>query len=371
MRNVGGAMNASRVTRVEARAFTIPTESPEADGTIAWHSTTLVLCEIDALGFTGVGYTYAHAAAVPLISGVLADAVHRYDIFDIGRINLEMQREVRNIGRPGLAACAISSVDAALWDLKAKALGLPLCVLLGMQRDSVPVYGSGGFTSYDIGTLTQQLRGWVEDDGCEWVKMKVGSHPLDDPARVEAARKAIGGAGLFVDANGAYEVKEAQRLAACFATQGVQWFEEPVSSDDRRGLAALRAVLPAGMALAAGEYGYTADDFRALLETHAVDVLQADATRCCGISGFLQADALCDAWHTPLSAHCAPALHLHVACAARRLQHIEWFHDHARIEAMLFDGAPQLRAGRITPDLTRPGNGLAFRHADGQRFAPG
>ncbi|RAR49327.1 L-alanine-DL-glutamate epimerase-like enolase superfamily enzyme [Paraburkholderia unamae] len=366
---MGGGVNASRVTRLEARAFAIPTDSPEADGTIAWRSTTLVLCEIDAIGFTGIGYTYAHASAASLIGTVLADAVHRYDVFDIARINLQMQREVRNIGRRGLAACAISAVDSALWDLKAKALGLPLCVLLGMQRESVPVYGSGGFTTYDIDTLQRQLGGWVNDDGCEWVKMKVGSSPRNDPARVEAARQAIGSAGLFVDANGAYEFKEAQRLAEYFATQGVQWFEEPVSSDDHSGLAALRAGLPPGMALAAGEYGYTADDFRALLDMRAVDVLQVDATRCCGISGFLQADALCDAWHAPLSAHCAPALHLHVACAARRLQHIEWFHDHARIEGMLFDGAPQLRGGQIAPDLTRLGNGLAFRHADGQRFA--
>ncbi|NLP60285.1 hypothetical protein NH14_003805 [Paraburkholderia sacchari] len=123
------------------------------------------------------------------------------------------------------------------------------------------------------------------------------------------------------------------------------------------------------MALAAGGYAYSADDFRALLETHAVDVLQADASRCCGISGFLQADALCDAWHLPLSAHCAPALHLHAACAAKRVQHIEWFHDHARIEAMLFDGAPRVRDGRIAPDPGRPGCGLALRHADAQRYA--
>ncbi|MEM5445994.1 enolase C-terminal domain-like protein [Paraburkholderia guartelaensis] len=363
-------MNATRLTRLEARAYTIPTDLPEADGTIAWRSTTLVLVEIDALGFTGVGYTYAHAGATALVESVLGDAVRQHDLFDTARINLEMQRAVRNIGRPGLAACAISAVDAALWDLKAKALGIPLCALLGMQRERVPVYGSGGFTSYDLKTLTKQLRGWVENDGCAWVKMKVGSHPADDPARVAAAREAIGStAGLFVDANGAYEIEEAQRLAQCFAQEDVQWFEEPLSSDDRRGLAALRAALPARMALAAGEYGYTADDFRALLETHAVDVLQADATRCCGITGFLQADALCDAWHTPLSAHCAPALHLHVACSARRLVHIEWFHDHARIEGMLFEGAPRLHAGHIAPDLARHGHGLTFRHADAERYA--
>lgn len=364
-------MKPSPVTRLAAQAYTIPTDAPEADGTIAWSATTLVVVEIDAFGKTGIGYTYAHASAAALIASVLADEVRQHDPHDIGAVNLAMQRAVRNIGRPGCAACAISAVDAALWDLKAKVFDVPLVTLLGAQRESVPVYGSGGFTSYDLDTLARQLRGWIEDDGCQWVKMKVGSQPGDDPARVEAARRAIGDAALFVDANGAYALKEAQRLAAAFDAQGVQWFEEPVSSDDRRGLAALRAALPPAMALAAGEYAYTADDFRALLETHAVDVLQADASRCCGISGFLQADALCDAWHMPLSAHCAPALHLHVACAAKRMEHIEWFHDHARIEAMLFDGAPRVRDGRITPDRGRPGCGLALRHADAKRYAVG
>ncbi|HTH62259.1 MAG TPA: enolase C-terminal domain-like protein [Paraburkholderia sp.] len=363
-------MNSASAPTIETRAYTIPTDAPEADGTARWQATTLVVVEIHALGTTGLGYTYADRSAATVIDGVLAAEVRACDPFDIPRILLAMQRAVRNIGRPGVASCAISAVDAALWDLKAKALGVPLARLLGMQRDRVPVYGSGGFTTYDIDTLSRQLRGWVEDDGCAWVKMKIGTHPDADAARVQAARRAIGeAAGLFVDANGAYTAKEAQRLAQAFAQARVSWFEEPLSSDDWRGLAALRANLPPGMDLAAGEYAYTPDAFRTLLDTHAVDVLQADASRCGGVSGFLQAAALVDAWHLPLSAHCAPALHLHVACAAPRLRHVEWFHDHARIEAMLFDGAPRVSDGHIAPDLTRPGCGLAFRRADAERFA--
>lgn len=362
-------MKTASSPQIEARAYTVPTDQPEADGTAQWQATTLVVVEIHALGTTGLGYTYTDRSAAALVDGVLAAEVRAHDVFDIARIQLAMQRAVRNMGRSGIAACAISAVDAALWDLKAKALDLPLAKLLGMHRDRVPVYGSGGFTTYDIDTLTRQLRGWVDEDGCAAVKMKVGAAPQHDAARVQAARRAIGDAKLFVDANGAYAAREAERLAQAFAAEGVSWFEEPLSSDDRRGLAALRASLPPGMELAAGEYGYTPDDFRALIDADAVDVLQADATRCCGVSGFLQAAALCDASHLPLSAHCAPALHLHVACAVPRLRHIEWFHDHARIEAMLFDGAPRVRDGYIEPDLSRPGCGLAFRHADAQCYA--
>jgi L-alanine-DL-glutamate epimerase-like enolase superfamily enzyme len=233
----------------------------------------------------------------------------------------------------------------------------------------VPIYGSGGFTSYSRERLSDQLSRWVEADGCRWVKMKIGSEPAHDPVRVKAARAAIGTAGLFVDANGAYARKEALDFAERFAEFGVSWFEEPVSSDDLDGLRLIRDRAPAHMEIAAGEYGYEPFYFRRMLEAGAVDVIQADATRCCGITGFLRAAALADAHTVPLSAHTAPALHLHVCCAAPRLRHLEWFHDHVRIEHMLFDGAPLPKQGMIRPDLSRPWHGLEFKRQDAERFA--
>lgn len=204
---------------------------------------------------------------------------------------------------------AISAVDNALWDLKAKLLGVPLVRLLGRVRESVPAYGSGGFTSCDAARLRSQLGGWARE-GFAMVKMKVGRNPDDDAARVREARSAIGDAAqLFVDANGAYARKQALVLAAAFADCGVGWFEEPVSSDDLAGLHLLRDRTPAGMDIAAGEYGYDSCYFRRMLEAGAVDVLQADATRCGGITGYLRAAALCEAFNVPLSAHGAPGLH--------------------------------------------------------------
>jgi L-alanine-DL-glutamate epimerase-like enolase superfamily enzyme len=254
--------------------------------------------------------------------------------------------------------------------VKARLLDMPLARLLGAMRDRVPIYGSGGFTTYTDDEIRAQLGGWVHEDGCRWVKIKIGTEPSRDPHRVGVAREAIGdAAGLFVDANGAFDRKQALFYADQLAQYGVEWFEEPVSSDDITGLALLRDALPAHMELAAGEYGYTLDDFRALVAHQAVDVLQADLTRCGGGTGFLRVAALCDAFHVPLSAHCAPALHLHAACAAPRLRHQEWFHDHVRIESMLFDGAPRAHEGAIAPDWSRPGCGLDFRHADAHRYA--
>jgi L-alanine-DL-glutamate epimerase-like enolase superfamily enzyme len=264
---------------------------------------------------------------------------------------------------------AISAVDAALWDAKARLLGLPLAKLLGAERAAAPVYGSGGFTSYSVGRLCEQLAGWAQE-GIPRVKMKIGREPSADVARVRAAREAIGpGVELFVDANGAYERKQALELARRFADLGVTWLEEPVSSDDLEGLRLARDRAPAPIRVAAGEYGYRDSYFLNMLAAGAVDVLQADASRCGGPTGFLRVGALCDAWQIPLSAHCAPALHLHACLAAPRLLNLEYFHDHARIEQMLFDGASRPVAGELRPDLTRPGLGLALKRKDAERFA--
>jgi L-alanine-DL-glutamate epimerase-like enolase superfamily enzyme len=356
------------ITALAASAYEIPTDAPEADGTLSWTSTTLVVAEVAAGDRHGLGYTYSHAAAAKLIESKLAEAIKGKSALAIPAAWHAMLRAIRNIGRDGLVATAISAVDAALWDLKGKLLNLPVCTLLGQARDAVPVYGSGGFTSYSPERLAEQLGGWAAA-GARWVKMKVGSDPENDLKRAERAKRAIGDATLFVDANGAYDRKQALALAQGFAALGVGYFEEPVSSDDLAGMRLMRDRAPAGMRIAAGEYGYSPFYFRQMLEAEAVDVLQADASRCLGITGFLAADALCDARSLPLSAHCAPALHRHVALAAKRLWNIEWFHDHVRIEQMLFDGAPRMEHGLIHADLSRPGLGLDFKRADAARFA--
>jgi L-alanine-DL-glutamate epimerase-like enolase superfamily enzyme len=357
------------VDRVRVNTFTIPTDFPESDGTIEWDSTTMVLVEVSAAGKTGIGYTYSHSTASELIEHTLAKSVYGKDAFDIPAIWFEMVRQVRNIGLQGLAATAISAVDNALWDLKAHLLDLSLVKLLGAAHESVIAYGSGGFTSYSIEQLQKQFSGWSAQ-GLERMKMKVGRYPHADPERVRAARAAIGDSRhLYVDANGAYTRKQALGLAEEFAKSSVTWFEEPVSSQDLEGLRLIRDRAPAGMNIAAGEYGYDPVYFRRMLEAGAVDVLQADATRCLGISGFLQAAALCEANGLPLSAHTAPTIHAHALCAVVPAYDVEYFHDHARIEQMLFDGATIPQRGRLVPDLSRPGFGIELKQADAQRYA--
>jgi L-alanine-DL-glutamate epimerase-like enolase superfamily enzyme len=304
-----------------------------------------------------------------VVEGMLAGVLTGRSPLDIPQLWAGMVGAVRNVGRDGIAMGAISALDVALWDLKARQLGVNLVALFGRARAEVPIYGSGGFTSYSIDRLQQQFGGWVQNEGCRFVKMKIGTEPAHDLARVKAAREAIGEAELYVDANGAYRRKQALAFAEQFAPLGVTWFEEPVSSDDLDGLRLLRDRAPAEIEIAAGEYGYEQFYFRRMLEAGAVDVLQADATRCGGYTGFLKAAALADAFGLPLSAHTAPALHLPVCCAAPRLRNIEWFYDHARIEHLLFDGAPRPRDGVIAPDRERPGHGLEFKNKDAARLA--
>lgn len=367
-RKTSGTFEKIPIERVTVSSYTVPTSSPESDGTLQWQKTTLVLVTVRAAGQEGIGYSYADLATARLISTMLAEVVEGQDAMSVTAIWSDMVQQARNLGRTSIVAMAISAVDNALWDLKARCLNLPLVTLLGQVREEVEIYGSGGFTSYSLDQLQSQLGGWVRE-GIRCVKMKIGRDPSADINRIAAAREAIGPeAQLFVDANGAYTRKQALHQAEEFVRFGVSWFEEPVVADDLEGLRLCRDRAPAVMDIAAGEYGYDLDYFKRMLDAGAVDVLQADATRCSGITGFMQIAALCQTYHVPLSAHCAPALHAHPCCAALPVRHIEYFHDHVRIEKMLFDGVLEPVDGKLRPDLSRPGLGLEFKEKDAVRF---
>jgi L-alanine-DL-glutamate epimerase-like enolase superfamily enzyme len=358
------------IERLGVSAYTVPTDQPESDGTAEWDSTTIVVVEARAGGTTGLGYTYAPAAAGKLVEEKLADVVSDHDAFAVGEAWEAMATALRNAGRPGIGFCALSAVDLALWDLKARLLELPLVDLVGRARDRAPVYGSGGFTSYTLDRIREQLSGWVEQ-GIPRVKIKVSREPERDPERLDAARQAIGDdTELYVDSNGALTRKDALDWAERFAREwGVSWYEEPVSSADFEGLRLLRDRGPAGLDIAAGEYAYVPADFRNLVANGCVDCLQADVTRCGGITGFLRAGALAAAFNLDLSAHCAPSASVGACCAVPNFRHLEYFHDHVRLEPLLFDGVLEQVEGALEPDRSRPGNGLELKRGDAERYA--
>lgn len=356
-----------RIKALEVSIYRIPTDGPEEDGTYRWDSTTLILVEAVAEdGLRGLGFSYGASAAGTLIREKLADLAAGWPVENITQAWDAMIRSVRNDGRRGIASHAISAVDVALWDLKAKVYDKPLFQLLGPCREAVPLYGSGGFTNYPVERLKEQLGGWVAQ-GFHRVKMKVGAQPTEDLARVRAAREAIGEqAELFVDANGGYQVKQAIEMAKSFAEHDVSYFEEPVAFDHLDQLAFIRERIP--MALASGEYGYDPHAFRDTLMAGAVDILQADATRCLGVTGCLKAADLSYAFDVPFSTHTAASIHAHIACAVPQIEHVEYFYDHARIEHMLFDGTLEPVNGLLRPDTSRPGLGLDFKRQDAERW---
>lgn len=356
------------ITSGSVSFYTIPTDAPEADGTFSWNSTSMLLVQLVCGGIHALGYTYADAGTAALANTLLNSLVLGSDPMRNAETRQKMLHQIRNLGETGMAMMAVSAIDNALWDLHARLLDAPLVSVLGQVRTGIPVYGSGGFTTYSDNQLSDQLGGWAEL-GLANVKMKVGTHPEQDLDRVRTARAAIGdNTNLFVDANGAYTVTEAIALAHVFAESGVRWFEEPVSSDNLVGLSQVRQRAPLAMDIAAGEYGYTAWYFERMIEAQAVTVLQADCTRCGGISGFIEAAALCWAHNLPLSSHCGPSMHLHVCCSVPRAVHMEFFHDHVRIERMFFAGFVEPVAGLMSPDLSRPGMGLTLKQKDVEKF---
>lgn len=358
----------TKVERIAARSFTVPTEERESDGTLAWDATTMVLVTAEGGGKKGLGYSYSDRSAAVLVNGKLAQLVQGLPAMDLPALWQAMVHGCRNLGDTALTMMAVAAVDTALWDLKARILEVPLVTLLGAARRSIPVYGSGGFTSYDLDQLAGQLRGWREM-GITRMKMKIGRHPDRDPERILAARQAVGDAAeLMVDANGGYSLKQALAMAEVLRDCRVSWFEEPVHHRDLAGLRLLRLRVPAGIEISSGEYGGNLDYFHRLLDAAAVDVLQADATRC-SPTVFRQAAALCEARHLPLSSHTAPALHCHLCCALSPVRHLEYFHDHVRIEQLLFDGLPMLREGELHPHFDRPGLGLTLKERQAEKFA--
>ncbi len=356
------------VERLDVSAYTVPNELPASDGTLTWDSHTVVLVEAHAAGRTGLGWTYSQTGAAEVVSGMLAGEVEGRDALAVGAAWSAMWHAIRNNGQSGLAAMAVSAVDVALWDLKARILQVPLAVALDAVHDEVPVYGSGGFCNYDDEQLADQLGGWVAD-GIPRVKMKTGREPDRDRHRLAVAREAIGDdTELYVDANGAYSRAQALRWAEVYAEHDVRWFEEPVSSDDLEGLRLVRDRAPGGMSVASGEYGWSLPLFHAMLQAGAVDCLQADVTRCGGFTGFRRVGALCDARSMELSAHCAPQLSAQASTAIWHLRPLELFHDHHRVEHLLFDGCIEPDNGVMRPDLSAPGHGLALRRGDAEQW---
>ncbi|MDQ6850337.1 MAG: mandelate racemase [Actinomycetota bacterium] len=353
-------INGPVIDDIGVAVYRFPTPEPEADGTLSWDATTAVTVTLHAAGRTGLGWTYSSPSAAHVVQNHLADVVRGRDAMNVGAGWEAMHRACRNLGTRGLVMQALSAVDIAWWDLKARLLDLPLTTLFGVHRATVPIYGSGGFTTLTATQLAEQVAVW-HSVGCTAMKIKIGESwgtNIDrDLDRVRRLRDLAGHhVALMVDANGGYTVGQARRVGADLDDLGVIWFEEPVSSDDTAGLAGLRGQLQCD--IAAGEYA--ADNYEISSLLPVVDCLQLDATRCGGYTGWLAGANLAHARNLQVSAHCAPALHAPVAASIPNLRHIEWFADHALLEPLLVDGGPAATGGALVLDYAGPGHGMSI-----------
>ena len=311
-------------------------------------------------GLEGLGIGQASPGVRQVVESGLRGVLIGEDPFNIEKLWRDMFRQVRGYGRKGVAFCGVSAVDIALWDLKAKALGLPLYRLLGPCVESVPVYGSGGWTNLGERELLDEMTSYI-DRGIRRVKMKVGKDfgqsEREDIQRVAAVRSAIGyDAALYVDANNGYYAKQAIYMAREFEQYQVGWLEEPVLADDIPGLAQVRVATT--IPVAAGEHEYTKYGFRELIAGGGVDIAQPDVGRVGGITEWMKVAHLADAFNLPVAPHSFQLVHLHLACATPNLKVVEYLGIAEENDRGWYTDFPEPKDGAWSPYPDRPGLGL-------------
>jgi L-alanine-DL-glutamate epimerase-like enolase superfamily enzyme len=317
------------------------------------------------------GFGVGTPIARDVIERVLKPLLVGQDPLCIEKLWDDMFWRVRGYGRKGVAFCAISAVDIALWDLKAKLFGVPLYRLLGPYTDRVPIYGSGGWTSYSEAELVREQTGYVER-GIPRVKMKVakdfGRSEREDIKRLAAVRKAVGdNVEIYVDANNGYYAKQAIGMARHLAEYDVKWFEEPVLADDISGLAAIARAID--IPVATGEHEYTRYGFKSLIAEGGADIVQPDVGRVGGVTEWMKVAHLASAFNLPIAPHAVQLVHLHLACCIPNLKVVEYLGTAEEGDRIWYTEFPEQRDGYWSPYPDRPGLGLELSPEAVRRYA--
>ncbi|MDR2392026.1 MAG: mandelate racemase/muconate lactonizing enzyme family protein [Planctomycetota bacterium] len=337
-----------------------------ADSTRNVGTVGFVVVEIKTdAGRSGVGVTYHEVGGEAVRQLIKLDFAHRL----IGRSPLETEalyeetfHYIRGVGRKGLAFCAYSAVDIALWDLKGQMLGLPLYRLLGGVKNVLPVYASGGWTSYSRDELVAEAENMVRR-GYGKIKIKVGveggRNPNEDLRRVRAVRDAVGpGVGIMLDANNAWTAATAVRFANRVKELDIMFLEEPVFADDIPGLARYKA--GTDLPLATGEHEYTRYGVRDLIVAGAVDILQVDIARCGGFTEMLRIAAMSQAWNLSLAPHGMEHMHMHLLAAVPNGLFLERLFMFEEVADSVFSNPPVPVNGALTLPET-PGHGMVLK----------
>jgi len=379
-----------KITRVEAVWLQVPIPQDRQHVSDFGRATTcdsaLVRVETDA-GITGVGEAKVSAGGQGDYQGVVAVINKEFGPGLIGEDPRNIVRIWENLysgtrghyaiarghvfpamSRRGVSISAISGIDIALWDILGKSLGVPVWQLLGGRKaERMPAYASGGWA--DEAHIGEQLRGYVDKGGFRAVKMRVGvmdGEPRASAARVRAARRALGpDVKLMADAHGTWTVAEAKAFCRMVEDCDLYWLEEPVTADDKTGLAEVRR--SSAIPISTGESEFTRHDFRDLAVLGAVDIMQPDLAICGGITEAMRISALASAFNLKLAPHLwagAPAFAagLHVAAASPAGFIVEYsLGANPLLHDLVEEGFPVENGMIAVPE--RPGLGITVREA--------
>ena len=354
-----------KIAKVDVHLVSYPVSGNFADATRTVETVGFTVVRITTdQGLEGIGITYHEVggeATVALIQRNMAPKLMGRDPFETEVLWQEFFGYLRGVGRKGLMYCALSAVDIALWDLKGKIIGMPLFRLLGGNKTEVPVYSSGGWTSYSDEELVEEMTGMVAQ-GYRMIKFKVGveggHNTRRDRERVRKVREAVGpDIKLLLDANNCWDAATAVQFANTIREYDILLFEEPVFADDIPGLARFKR--GTDIPLATGEHEYTKFGARDLLMAGAADIVQIDGTRTGGFTEMLKIAALTQAWNVKFAPHAMENIHLHLVSAIPNAPFLERLFLFEDLTAHVFKDAPKPVGGMMTiPDL--PGLGLAL-----------
>ena len=359
-----------QITDVKTTWLSLPLSSNLADSThvldrIEWILVDVVTDE----GHTGHAHMLTFDYGPELLKGIvdteLKDLVVGQNPLLIEKIRGDCLKQVEYIGHSGVAAWGVAAIDIALWDILGKHLNSPVAFLLGACRDSVPIYGSGGWLSYSMDQLLEEVTSYARR-GFKGVKMKVGSGNMkQDVERVKAVRKAIGDdLIMMVDANQGWNTHEARQFYRQVQDCNIFWFEEPIPKDDWDGYANLANALD--IPLATGEREYSLSNFREMLTRRAASVIQPDALRIGGITQWMKLARLCEAFGVRVASHFYKEIDVHCLAACPNALFLEYF---PWLDALLVHPL-EISAG-VAKVPARPGLGIEIKPEAIQEFRVG
>jgi L-alanine-DL-glutamate epimerase-like enolase superfamily enzyme len=352
-------MDMAQISRVELMMVNLKPKVRRVDAIQSFVSQETPIVRItDADGAVGTGYSYTIGtggySVMALLQRTLAPALIGREAHEIERIwrDLLFLTHATSVG--AITSIALAAIDTALWDLKARKLGLPLHLLAGGAQQSIRLYTTEG------GWLHLERQALVDDalkaraDGFGGAKLKIGRPIHEDVARISAVREAVGdGFEILTDANQAFAVDEAIRRARAYEPLDIGWLEEPLPADDIEGHRRLsdHTSLP----IAVGESLYSAAHFREYLERHACSIVQVDVGRVGGITPWLKVAHMAEAFNIAVSPHFLMELHVSLCAAVPNARWVEYIPqlDDLTLERMT------IRDGRAVPSEA-PGLGIAW-----------